>query len=150
MWQISDFIMEVWTAQIHFCFFYQAQATFICGPKSDTYTLFCNATSVWMAMSHFMWFLHHWNATDVIILCWRRQEDSNNNGRQYIDNNITSSFRLRLHINLKIAKQTLTWAASIFISANTVRCVWCHIFFCACWSLQDHLRFTHETDGSRI
>ncbi len=59
-WPISDFLITVWTAQIRF-----VQITFICGPKSDTYPMFCNTTSVWTAMSHFMRFLRHWNATDV-------------------------------------------------------------------------------------
>ncbi len=71
MWPISDFLMTVWTAQIRF-FSNQAQATFICGPKSDTYPMFCNATSVWTAILLFMQFLRHWNATDITILRWRR------------------------------------------------------------------------------
>ncbi len=74
MWPISDFLMTVCKAQIRF-FSNQAQTTFICGPKSDTYPMFFKATSVWTAMSHFMRFFRHWNVTDVTILCWRRQED---------------------------------------------------------------------------
>ncbi len=74
---------------------------------------------------------------------WRHNSALEEAGRlksQYIDYNITSLFRLRLHINFKIAKHTLTRAASIFISAN----VWRHVFFCACESLQGRVRFTHD------
>ncbi len=37
--------LQAKVAQIQF-FSNQAQATFICGPKSDTYPMFCNTTSV--------------------------------------------------------------------------------------------------------
>ncbi len=80
--------------------------------------MFCNSTSVWTAMWHFTWFLHHWNATDITILRQRRREDQNHNR----SNNITSLFRLRSHIHLKIAKHMLTRAAS-----TTIRCIWRHI-----------------------
>ncbi len=128
----------------------QAQATFICGPKSDTYPMFCHATSVWTAISHFMQFLRHWNATDITILSWRSREDLNHNGRQYIDNNITSLFRLRLHINLKIANHTLTGAVSIFISTNSALRLTSCLLLHMRGSLQGRIWFTQETDGSCI
>ncbi len=62
----------------------QAQATFICGPKLDTYPMFCNATSVWTAMSHFMRFLRHWNAPDVTILCQRHNSALEEAGRLHL------------------------------------------------------------------
>ncbi len=74
--------------------------------------MFCHATSVWTNMSH---------AIFTSLKCDRRHnsalEEAGRLKSQYIDNTITSLFRIRLHINLKIAKHTQTWAASIYISA---------------------------------
>lgn len=50
---ISDFFMKVWAAQIFFCFLFfsnSTQTTFICGPRLDSYTMFCNAP----VMLHFI------------------------------------------------------------------------------------------------
>lgn len=38
------------------------QATSVSSPRSDPYHMSCNENSVWTAMSHFIWFLRHWNA----------------------------------------------------------------------------------------
>lgn len=43
-------------------------ATFVCGPQTDMHQTLYGATSVWTVMSHFIWLLCHWNATDVAIL----------------------------------------------------------------------------------
>ncbi len=113
----------------------QAQATFICGPKSihiRCCAMRLQSERPCRISCHFY---------DIEI----------RGGKIKItmaDNNITSLFRLRLHINLKIARQHPLRAASIFISANTVRCAWRHVFFCACGSLQGRIRFTHETDDN--
>lgn len=64
------FLMTVWRAQIRFLS-NTTQATFVYGPRTDTYPTFCNATSIWTVMSHFIQLLHHWSATDITILCWR-------------------------------------------------------------------------------
>ncbi len=44
---------------------------FICGTKSDTGQLFCNAIAVWKVMLDFMRLLHHSRSTFVTIPRWR-------------------------------------------------------------------------------
>ncbi len=67
MWPISDFLMTVWTAQIR--------------PRPLSYVFLnrihipCFAMRLQSERPCRMRFLHHWNATDVTILRWRRRED---------------------------------------------------------------------------
>ncbi len=126
MWPISDFLMKVWTAQIR--------------PRPLSYVVLNQIHIPCFAMR-----LQPERTCESAIFtslkCARRHnsalEEAGRLKSQYIDNTVTSLFRLRLHINLS----TLTRAASIYIS------VWRHVFFCACGSLQGRIRFTHETDA---
>ncbi len=51
--------------------------SFICGPKSDTGLIFCNATSVWTVISEFMRHLRHSRSTFVKLV------DNQANGGQH-------------------------------------------------------------------
>lgn len=79
----ATFTLQAKVVQIHFfcppiSFFCDSlngtNPIFLCGPWSDMYPMVCNVTSVWTVMSYFIWLSHHWNATDVAILRWRRRE----------------------------------------------------------------------------
>ncbi len=147
MWPIPDFLMTVWTAQIRF---------FQIRPRPLSYVVLNRIHIRCFAMRLQSERPCRISCDFYIIEMWQTSQFCAGGGGKIkitmadnIKTILSLRFRLRLHINLKIAKHTLTRAASIFISANTMHCVWRHVF-CACGSLQGLIQFTHETDGSRI
>ncbi len=72
MWLRSVFVMTVWTAQTAWNLIVSIPicAISICGTKSDTCQMFCNATAVWTVMPDFMRLLRYSRSTFVIIPRW--------------------------------------------------------------------------------